>query len=464
MAHPEIQPPGDTMPLCPNPDCKKPNPEESQFCIFCGNEMPQPADQRLPVSGRVQKFSFFQMNKDRIALLSTILLVILVIVIAIILSVPHDEYIQIGNATYLLSTDAQQYLTIADRSYYPATRSFLIINEPHMELDQQYNLYQGLATFFKGNPELAKNTIFLAEGYPSGEFIQVQPLLEADPSPSDDLIRSVLATYLIPGYIAYVWKYQNAIPIAGSENDTLYMLSARQYMEGQDDYWSYTVLARNQQMVQTLMSMEKTCQNPVLFVGGLHLSSMDSESFSSVNSQIMSYAGSDAVYFKNIQNKGIADYLEEKNIGYTFLSARNDLSVNQTTHEKWNENYRELFTAQQEDDYPFYITSLAVQQYYRFGVTVSPSTYHAAGFVQVLKKIINWFKGQGDDGFYAAKGSKPKEGDFVDPKRDGEIVGIRADRTHSHGQFQNHLHIERLHVNPQDGWKWSIEDSEVHPL
>jgi hypothetical protein len=453
-----------TMPLCPNPDCAQQNSDESKFCVFCGNELPRPPDERLPIRERIQKNSFFGTNKDRIVLFSTVLVVSLVIVIAILISGPHDEYIEIGNATYLLSAEAQQYLTIADHSSYPATKSVLIINEPHMELDQQYNLYQGLVTFFRDNPELEKKTIFLAEGYPSGEFIQMQPLLDADPSPSDDLIRSVLATYLIPGYIAYVWKYQNNIPIAGSENDTLYMLSARQYMKGDDDYWTYTVLARNKQMVQTQTDMEKSYENPILFVGGLHLSSMDSDSFSSVNSQIMSYAGSDAVYFKNIQNKGIADYLEEKNIGYTFLSARNDLSVNQTTHEKWNDNYRELFTAQREDDYTFYITSLAVQQYYQFGVTVRPSTYHAAGFVQILKKIIGWFKGQGDDGFYAAKGSKPKEGDFVDPKRDGEIVGIRADCTHSHGQFQNHLHIERLHVNPQNGWKWSIEDSEVQPL
>ena len=85
-------------------------------------------------------------------------------------------------------------------------------------------LYTPSRVYFQDNPELIKRTIFLAEGYPKDESISVQPLIDIDPYPTDNVIRQALKTFLVPGYIAYEWKYQRGIPIVGVEDPWLYKM------------------------------------------------------------------------------------------------------------------------------------------------------------------------------------------------------------------------------------------------
>ncbi|GEM_PF-3987154 len=305
---------------------------------------------------------------------------------------PKDRNIEIGNLQYVLSKEAQKYLEILATSDYEKTRSVIIIQEPHYNLGQQYNLYKGLEVFFKDNPALISKTIFLSEGLPAKQALSVAPLVEVEPHPSYETIKDVLSSFLITGYIAYEWKYQKNIPIVGIEDKRVYDLSANLWVKTRDNpedlntptFWEFSVVARNKSMAQTLIDKVKNYENPILFVGGLHLDKQSSEDFQKVKNEIFgeSLSVDDAVYLNAYENFGIYDYLKAEKIGYTFVDALSDPSE---SADKVEENvliYTELFKAQQAGDYESYIEWLISETTLTNGVTVASSTHAAAKFAK----------------------------------------------------------------------------------
>ena len=315
-------------------------------------------------------------------------LALIIVFVEVLVWIPRDEYIQIGNSEYIFSKEAQQYLTIVERSDYESTGSVIIIEEPHYDIEAQKNLYQGLNIFFKDNPELTYDTVFLAEGFPSGQRISVQPLINAEPAPDAQMIEQVLDSYLITGYIAYEWKYQNGLPIMGIENEKLYEISARLWLSAQNkdelaDAWAYTVTARNENISNLLIEIAGIYQNPMLFVGGRHIHQETEYDFEQARAKLLDsglLTEDEMKYVEEYQNLGIYDYLKEAKLGYTYVQAKSN-SITPEMENKNYETYLKLFEAQQNSDYSNYLQWFVSQN---SGVTVRPSVEVASELVRLL--------------------------------------------------------------------------------
>lgn len=310
-----------------------------------------------------------------------------------VLSGPNDRLVKIGTSEYLLSNETQGYLEIVRESDYETDRSIIIINEPHQNSDDQYKLYKGLEIFFCDNPGLANRTAFLAEGYPTGTILGIQPLVDADPTPSDKIVHYVLDSHLITGYTAYSWKSPHDIPIIGTEYMPLYNISAELYIQMRDnqtgsasptteDFWTYSVMARNRNMMGLLAELSEDYENPILFVGGLHLDQQDPTTFNNTKAHLDQLPPHYAYYLQDAENYGIYDYLKESRIGFTFLQAKED-SWQPLMVETWDKEYLSLFRAQQNGDINSYVQVYLEKNPFKEGVTVSQSADAAA--VLVLK-------------------------------------------------------------------------------
>lgn len=295
--------------------------------------------------------------------------------------------IEINGKKYLLSAAAQEYLTVQRMEANGQPRSVLIIQEPHY-FDDQWHLYKGLEIFYQDNPDLIPETIFLAEGAAAYQEISVDPLLEVEPEPSETMIRSVLDSFLIPGYLAFLWKHPSDIPVMGMEDQQLHDCSARLWygMKSDPEPWQLSVIARNKQMAETLMQAFQFYNCPVIFVGGLHLDPIDGKVFQKGKQQeIKDLSPYQLKMLKDCENLGISDYLKKENIGYTFIYAHTFADTKkQAEREKL---YRELFKAQINNDCSGYI-----KNYYKKysgikndSVTVRPSVENAAQLASFLK-------------------------------------------------------------------------------
>ena len=314
---------------------------------------------------------------------------------------PKDRNIEIGNSQYVLSKEAQKYLKILTTSDYEKLRSVIIIEEPHYSIEGQVSLFKGLEVLFRENPGLVDKTIFLSEGLPSGQHLNIKPLLEVESNPDERLIREVLSSFLIPGYIAYEWKYKKKIPIIGIENRKLYKLCAKLWVEAQKrqeflKLWEYTVFCRNENIANLLIELTEFYENPILFVGGLHLKHDESpyqESKYNGFGNIMT--SEDSVYLCDFKNLGIYNYLKKEKIGYTFLVATSNNQESSRDQERNIKRYIELFKAQQNEDYNRYIEYLISEK--TNAVTVIPSTEAAARFVEASANSQDKGKDENED-------------------------------------------------------------------
>jgi hypothetical protein len=298
--------------------------------------------------------------------------------------------IEIGRERYNFTQETQQLLIPGFRSPYPKDTSVLIINEPHDSSEGHYNLYKGLTSFFKANPGLARETIFLSEGTEAEKPISMQELIAEEPNPSDQIIRQILQTLTITGYMAYEWKTHQGIPIIGTEDQGLYELSRRfaslcrenpnalfqsiKYKDGTSRDiplvygWGFAVSARNKRIAQTLIDKVKKYKNPVLFVGAGHMKDprppQVAEAMDSfikgrlIDAQYMgiqgafqfpwSNAGNNWWLYRNVNNDtetyDIEHYLRQARIGYTFL----DPKGYDVTSQEDEENYKRIFRLQRE--------------------------------------------------------------------------------------------------------------------
>lgn len=295
--------------------------------------------------------------------------------------------IEIGKRRYTFTPEIQQFLRPTDSSKYAKNTSAIIIGEPHESSEAQFNLMKGLELFFSANPELIKQTIFLSEGTAANKSISVQELVEEEPHPSDDIIKLVLQSHLITGYIAYEWKHQQGIPIEGTENDGLYALcrrfmslcrenplSAFQHFKNEDGTefdvplmhtLAFAIAARNKPIAQTLIEKVRVYHNPMLFVDWGHVKDERSRSQRKWDQIIKkdliqaqyrgpigpllfpwSMEGEDWWLYRYVsedtETLDIHYYLEQAKIGYTFLEPK---GIKRETAED-KESYKRIFRAQ----------------------------------------------------------------------------------------------------------------------
>src|SRR3972149_6171446 len=133
---------------------------------------------------------------------------------------PKDLQVEIGTSLYKFSTETQQYLfPVSLKDYqtawlglppesnlyaaYKYDKSAIFVNDPHYNATAQFRIYKGLEVLFRDNPTLIQKSAFLAEGYPASQLISVQALIDQNPHPSDELIKKVLDSFLINGFMAY---------------------------------------------------------------------------------------------------------------------------------------------------------------------------------------------------------------------------------------------------------------------
>jgi hypothetical protein len=365
------------------------------------------------------------------------------IAVALLYHFPQQRFLEIGRLTCVLSKEAQRYLSVSEISDYSASRNILIVQEPHYELDRQFALFKGLEVLFRDNPRLLmeNRAAFLAEGYPSGEGLSVQPLVGAEPRPSEALILEVLSTFTIPGYVAYEWKYQQGIPIIGVEDSRLYSIGARIWSEiqgglngGRPLLWPHTVAARNHQIALTLSALLGEHETPILFVGGRHLEPL------TANEQLRKgdwlrfgslLDDEDLAYLRESDERSLPEHLRERRIGFCFLSAKGDPFPDPGIQRLAIDQYASLMRTQQSD-----IRSPHLRYFGNRGdsVTVAPSTEAAAAAVLAAKggsKSEGGKKGKKGQGGKKGDGKKDggdKDGDgFYVIDKDGNKKFIRTD-------------------------------------
>ena len=304
-----------------------------------------------------------------------------------------------------LSSRSQEYLIVNGENTYPANQSVIIIQEPHYDTQAQVNLFLGLRQLFSEN-DIASNTTFLAEGVFANETVSVAPLVQVAPDPLDDTVHLILSSFLVTGYIAYEWQQEKGIPIVGTEDPDLYDASAALWIARENKIWPITVAARNERMVQVLNKTLRSNKIPILFVGGLHLSSIEDVTLSSENiasSGILSTSAANKL--SRAKKKGILQYLKEAGLGFIYLEPVSSLTL--LEHKIPSERYRTLFQAQRSDHYQDYIKAF-IEKYQSSqiasnplhgGVTVKPSPQIASALLLDLQgsgSTIKREKGSGE--------------------------------------------------------------------
>lgn len=307
------------------------------------------------------------------------------------LDINIEREVLISNKAYKLSSETQKYLVVNGENDYEAKISILIVQEPHYDIEAQWNLYKGLSAFFHDNPELIEQTVFLAEGVEANKSLSVEPLIEVAPDPLEQIVRITLNSFLITGYVGYEWKNENDIPIIGIEDSELYRASSDLWMAGDTTVWPLTVTARNKQMLEILTEKLQNFRNPILFVGGMHLHSLRSDTYETVKKSSHPLLNPNIMKrLSESENLGIIDYLKKFGIGYIYLEPVSHLTFFE--YDQPSEKYRSLFLAQKDADYGEYIKdfisneSTVVNDLFGEGVTVTPSPQVAAHMLLTLQK------------------------------------------------------------------------------
>ncbi len=214
-----------------------------------------------------------------------------------------------------LSTNLLRHLLVRQQTNPPRQKTVLIVQDPHWNAGAQWNLHRGLQILFAENPALVERTVLLGEGLPIQRSIEgLTALVAGSPDPSESLIRLVLASYTLPGYVTFEWASELGIPVYGVEDTTLYTESARSWLANSFDLWRMVVVARNASMAAAAIGEIERGNLPILFIGGLHLSAIDSSLFDRSTT-----AASSNPQIRNTKNLGVVQLLAAKGIGYIYL-------------------------------------------------------------------------------------------------------------------------------------------------
>lgn len=336
-----------------------------------------------------------------------------------------------GNVA-VLSMYAQRYLAIADASDYDARRIVLIVQDPHYDTVAQWSVFRGLSVFLAENVSLTRKAIFLTEGVPAEDTVDVHPLSDVFPDPDYDLIYQALDTYLISAQVAYVWKY-GRLKVIGAEDKDLYQGSARLWTERRSREWPLSVVARNRKMAESAIAAADNDSIPILFLGGLHNERLPisrlADGMSSVRRQ---YDAGASDKLLDTRNEGVFDVLRENHVGYVFMVAR---MTDPLGRAKANEaRYRMLFESQLSGKYTDYFDYLLDASGLNDGVTIQQAPDQAVKYLQEKKKRDKKKHRSGD--------AKRKEKKQVNQA--GRSAGIRdANALGEFGDFVESVKAER---------------------
>ena len=336
----------------------------------------------------------------------------------------HIDYTlrgMVGRQPFVISERCQQFFVVTEISNPDAKRIVFVMQEPHWNWRAQWNLHQGLRVFFNENTNLSAKSAFLSEGVKAMEQTSVFSLSQIEPEPQPILVKAALESFLVTGYLTFNWITGDQIPVFGTEDWALYQESARLWQSDKNAPWAVTVAARNGKMVEVLLQLQSRFDNPILFVGGMHIHAIGRDLFLKGQSTLTANSPS-----AGKPNRGIRDWLKQRGLDYIYIEPLPDLTLNEDTPAM--ARYRELFTAQIAGSYDAYATKFTTGYQRRLaagtyddGVTVTPEPVEAAKVVALL----NSKSGDGDD--------SDKDRNKVDTKRSSD-GGDDSDKTKESGE------------------------------
>lgn len=335
--------------------------------------------------------------------------------------------VKLGAEDCVLTGNCQRFLMVTERLQGDSGQTILIVQDPHWDADAQWALCQGLRVLFYDNPRLAGKSAFLLEGKSAWTALDASPLTAWAPSPLPETVKMVLGTFLINGPIAFEWIGGTSIPMFGTEQKEFYEKSADLWLSKKEDAWTATVALRNRQIAASVIEARRKYDNPMLFVGGMHLLAVEAETFRSVSGELAGLAGG-----ADRRNRGVAEWLRDANVGYVYLEPAPSFECSEDP--KLLARYRALMAAEREGTTAQYVARLAGELSGKApaatpeprpgGTTVAPDPVAAAAFLSAVAAQQS-DDGEGDED-KGGEDKKPKDEDGKDKKPKDKSPGKKA--------------------------------------
>jgi ankyrin repeat protein len=326
----------------------------------------------------------------------------------------HDLSFRFPSGKIDLSTDTQEYLSVIQVRRTGADRFVVLVCEPHFNSQAQWMMYWGLRYLFSENPELVTNAVFLCEGVPAGVPIAIEPLRRVEPAPDDDLLKSVLDSFLLPGYLGFQWASKIEIPTFGAEDDALYQIAVRFAANGGS--WSagnLSLVSRNPSMAATAGQNARAGKIPLLFTGLGHIDKIPQDLLEhsrvglSFWSQRFQVGPREQRLLWAATNTGVADLLVQQHVDYLVIQA---YGQGKPASSSDVQRYYRLFQAQLTGRYEDYIKRCLLEQGH---ITVQPSPTAAAQLAVAVKAAKSAEKDKDKEKDKEKnKDSKPEKGKY----------------------------------------------------
>jgi hypothetical protein len=309
-----------------------------------------------------------------------------------------------------LSTDTQEYLSVIQARRTGADRFVVLVCEPHGNSEAQRMMYWGLRYLFSENPQLVTNAVFLCEGAPAGVPITIEPLRRIDPAPDDDLLKSVLDSFLLPGYLGFQWASKVEIPTFGAEDDALYQIAVRFAANGGS--WSagnLSLVSRNPSMAETAYQRANAGKIPFLFLGLGHIDKIPQDLLErsrvglSFRWQRFQVGPREQRLLWAATNAGVADLLVQQHVDYLVIQA---YGQGKPASSGDNQRYHRLFQAQLTGSYEDYIKHCLREQ---GNITIHPAPEAAAQLATAIKAAKSAEKDNKDEKDKDKKDGKDKD-------------------------------------------------------
>ena len=248
--------------------------------------------------------------------------------------------------TVRLSREVLSHFEITSESNAPHGRTALIITEAHDQIDGQLSAYQGLQSLLKANPWLLEpdQSAFLVEAWEANTPLSVEPLVQAQPAPSEELVQDALGSFLIPSYVAVGWLNHGRIPLIGHEDPVLYRFCNYLHMATATRVWTgndlveaealmgMSVVARNQSSGQTFVKALEKFPCPILFIGHGHIGpyTWDNDGIKTQQADARQRAktmerlvpGYPTEWLATVDRRSVTSYLKDNDIGFIQLTPR----------------------------------------------------------------------------------------------------------------------------------------------
>jgi hypothetical protein len=438
------------QPFCPR--CGKPC-EQTPFCGTCGaklaaQRLSSDASTRHTPAGDAEIPARSKRIYAPLALLAAGFAI--ACIAALLLSLRETEQtLQLGDRSLRLSQETQYYLRLVASSEDAHGLNIVIVGEPHYDLAAQWSVYQGLTSLLAAHPEIAAQSVFLAEGLEAGTALSVADVVAVAPDPLPETVRVVLRSFLLPAYVAYEWGHEAGVPILGTEDPDLYVASAQLWAEqNYGESWLLTVTARNRRMAEAAQSAVAQGKVVFLFMGGRHLQGLHQHTYLAATERLGHIQDPHlAEALRTAKNWGVLDYLRDTGIGYYVLvatSGRHDVAPQQAEG-----TYRALFKAQASGNYREYIDDFVKGWSAERGggsrgasVTTRPAPHAAAQLLLALQAASSSTQESNQASGEKAKDPKKSKTSFWDKLKEWR-QGIKTNG--ESGKNRRYYHKDRTH-------------------